>query len=75
MTISLPIASLRGHTLIQHSNGEISPDVRRASYEELAAHAAAGRIDLPVERIPLADVAAAWERQASSPNRKLVLVP
>jgi len=75
MTITLPIASLRGHTLLQHSNGQIPLDARRAAYERLVEWGAAGRIQVPVERIPLRDVAEAWTRQSSSPNRKLVLVP
>ena len=41
----------------------------------MAAHAAAGRIEVDVERMPLADVAQAWERQAAFAHRKLVLVP
>ncbi len=74
-TIALPISSLRGHTLIQHSNAEISYEVRRAAYEEMAANAAAGRLKVPIERFPLEQVAEAWEHQAASPHRKLVIVP
>ena len=45
------------------------------AYAAMAAHAAAGRIQVDVERIPLRDVAQAWERQAAFAHRKLVLVP
>ena len=45
------------------------------AYAALTAHAAAGRIQVDVERMPLADVAQAWERQAAFAHRKLVLVP
>ena len=34
-----------------------------------------GDIRVEIDRVPLEDVAAAWERQASSPHRKLVLIP
>ena len=51
------------------------PDVRRDAYRALIEHAAAGRIEVEVERVPLADVADAWERVQRSAHRKLVLVP
>jgi hypothetical protein len=41
----------------------------------MADHAAAGRISVDVERIPLSDVAQAWERQRAGAHCKLVLVP
>jgi NADPH:quinone reductase-like Zn-dependent oxidoreductase len=64
------IADIRGHTNF------LAPDeVRRGAYAAMAEHAAAGRIRVEVERIPLADVAQAWERQQAGARRKLVLVP
>ncbi len=74
-TINLPISSFRMHTLIHHSNGQISYEGRRAAYEEMAAHAAAGRLRVPIERFSLDQVAEAWERQAKGPHRKLVIIP
>lgn len=53
----------------------VSDEVRREGYEALAAHAAAGRIQVELERIPLADVQRAWELQQRGAHRKLVLVP
>jgi len=41
----------------------------------MAEHAAAGKIAVEVERVPLDQVAEAWRRQGESPNRKLVIVP
>jgi NADPH:quinone reductase-like Zn-dependent oxidoreductase len=64
------LAEIRGFV-----NFLVPGDVRRAAYATLAEHAAAGRIRVEVERIPLADVAQAWERQQAGPHRKLVLVP
>jgi NADPH:quinone reductase-like Zn-dependent oxidoreductase len=48
---------------------------RRAAYRELAPHVSAGDITVDVERLPLADVAAAWERQRAGAHAKLVLAP
>ena len=45
------------------------------AYAALTAHAAAGRIQVDVERLALADVEQAWARQAAFAHRKLVLVP
>ncbi len=74
-TITLPVARIRLRTLIHHSNAQIPLEVVRAEYEEMAAHAAAGRIKVPIERFPLDRLTEAWERQASSPHSKLVIVP
>jgi NADPH:quinone reductase-like Zn-dependent oxidoreductase len=48
---------------------------QRDAYERMARHASAGDIVVDVERVPLRDVEAAWERQAAFPHHKLVLVP
>lgn len=74
-TITLPVGRIALRTLIHHSNAQIPLEVRRAEYEEMAAHAAAGRIQVPIERLPLDRVTEAWERQASGPHGKLVIVP
>jgi len=49
--------------------------VRRDAYRTLVEHAVAGRITVETERLPLAQVADAWERVQGSAHRKLVLVP
>jgi NADPH2:quinone reductase len=65
------LVEIRGHT-----NTLAPPEVKASAYARLAEHAAAGRIAVDVERVPLADVAGAWERQrAGTHGRKLVLVP
>jgi NADPH:quinone reductase-like Zn-dependent oxidoreductase len=74
--IALAMSSFAGRTLIGHVNSLVAEDVRRAAYERMARHAAAGELRLEVETVPLADIAGAWERQASgSPHRKVVLAP
>jgi len=76
-TSPLTSASVRGTPLaiLGHSNFSTPPEVRRAAYEKMTRHAAAGELTAPVERIALADVADAWRRPASSPRTKLVVVP
>lgn len=65
------LAEIRGHTTFAAPY-----DVKEAAYRAMAEHAAAGRLVVDVDRIPLNDVAAAWERQRSgSGGTKLVLVP
>jgi NADPH2:quinone reductase len=70
-------AAIRGKPLaiLGHTNFAVPFEVRRAAYERMARHATAGEIRVDVERIPLANVADAWERQQRSPNQKLVIVP
>jgi NADPH:quinone reductase-like Zn-dependent oxidoreductase len=51
-------------------------EVRREAYRRLGEHVARGDIVIELERIPLADVASAWERQRSAATgAKLVLIP
>lgn len=70
-------ASVRGRQLeiLGHLNALVPADVRRDAYRTLVEHAVAGRIEVEVERMPLREVADAWERVQRSPHRKLVLVP
>ena len=74
-SIELPITSLRLRTIISHSNAQIPLPETRAAYEELAAHALAGRLRVPIERFALDQVAEAWTHQAASPHSKIVIVP
>src|SRR4051812_21811421 len=53
MSIELPLTSIFGRTLIGHSNAHVSEDVRRAAYERMARHAAAGELKIEVESLPL----------------------
>jgi NADPH:quinone reductase-like Zn-dependent oxidoreductase len=74
---TLSSASIRGRQLsvLGYLNALVPPDVRRDAYRALVEHAVAGRIAVEVERLPLAQVADAWERVQRSAHRKLVLVP
>jgi len=69
--------AVRGKTLsiLGHSNPAVPADVRQDAYRQMLRHAAAGELTVDYELLPLAQVADAWERQAASPGRKLVLAP
>jgi NADPH:quinone reductase len=74
-TATLASGVVRGKQLeiYGYSNFVVPPEMRRAAYAELVAHAAAGEIDFPVETYPLERVAEAWKRQADGPGAKLVV--
>jgi NADPH2:quinone reductase len=74
---TLDAGVVRGRALqvLGHSNGVTPPDVKHAALKTMFEHAAAGRLTVDHERIPLDRVAEAWERQSSSPHVKLILVP
>lgn len=77
-TTALPSAAIRGRLaeIRGHTNFLAPREVKVAAYRTMAEHAAAGRLTVAIEPIPLAEVAAAWERQRSGARgRKLVLVP
>jgi NADPH2:quinone reductase len=51
-------------------------DIKRDAYLRLTSHAAKGDIEIDIDRRPLDDVAAAWERQRQGiGGPKMVLVP
>jgi NADPH2:quinone reductase len=68
---------IRGKTLdvLGHTNFAVPTEVKKQAYETMAGHAAAGRMEVAVERVPLDALPDAWERQRSSPGVKLVVVP
>jgi NADPH:quinone reductase-like Zn-dependent oxidoreductase len=76
-TAALPSAAIRGKMLdiMGHTNFAAPPEVKRAGYTRMAALASSGELRVDVERVPLADVEAAWEMLAAGAHRKIVLVP
>jgi NADPH2:quinone reductase len=76
-SLELPAGAFRqsSTSIIGYTTAATTAQERADAYAALAEHASAGRIAVEVERIPLRDVAVAWERQASFAHRKLVLVP
>ena len=70
-------ATIRGRYLsvLGHSNFVLPWEDQAAGYRALIDYAAAGKLTVEVEVLPLEAVAEAWKRQASSPHRKLALSP
>jgi NADPH2:quinone reductase len=58
-----------------HGASGVPDDVKRLAYEQMADHLVAGDLVVDVEKVPLDDVADAWQRQREFPHHKLVLVP
>jgi len=76
-TAELASGAVRGKNLaiLGHFAFGVPPEVFAEHYPRLVRHALAGEIRLDVERVPLADVADGWRRQAAGEAAKLVLVP
>lgn len=74
---TIPSAAIRGKLLeiLGHTNLAAPGEVVAGAYRRMAEHAAAGRLQIEHETLPLDDVAEAWERQAAFPRRKLVMRP
>jgi NADPH:quinone reductase-like Zn-dependent oxidoreductase len=71
-------AVLRSRTadVLGYTNNALRPDQRRAALEAVFRHAAAGRLAVAHETVPLADAPAAWRRQATGrAGVRLVLTP
>lgn len=77
-TAELPSSAIRG-TLGEirgHTNFLAPEQVKVGAYRTMVEHVVAGRLAVEVERLPLDQVATAWERlRAGAHGRKLVLVP
>jgi NADPH:quinone reductase-like Zn-dependent oxidoreductase len=66
----------RSAEILGYTNNSLSREQRRAAVTAVAANAAAGRLAVAHEVVPLADVGAAWRRQASGDaGVRLVLTP
>jgi hypothetical protein len=62
-------------TILGYTNNALTHQQKAEALGTILAHAAAGRCSVDRETLPLASAAAAWERQAASARRKLILVP
>jgi NADPH2:quinone reductase len=77
-TATVPSANIRGKLVdIRGFTNFLAPhEVKAAAHRTMTKHAAAGRLTVDVDRVPLRDVGKAWERMRSGTHgRKLVLVP
>jgi hypothetical protein len=61
--------------LIGFSATGVNPADLSASYQHVAGLAAAGSLVLPTTTYSLDEVTQAWEAQASSPGKKIVVTP
>ena len=75
MDVQLPLDKVRNRQGAIHaiSSGWTPVPEKAAVYRSLLDDVAAGRLAINHDVTPLDDVAASWERQAESPNRKLVI--
>jgi NADPH2:quinone reductase len=73
--VTLPLAQIRREqgSILTLSSGWMPLDAKVRAYRQVLEHAAAGRIEVEHEVVPLDQVTEAWERQARSPGRKLVV--
>lgn len=72
----LPSSLVRGRELeiLGYSTFALPQDVLADQYRTLVGHALAGRIQVDLERVPLAAAPEAWRRQAGGAGRKLVVL-
>ncbi|WP_336031829.1 zinc-binding alcohol dehydrogenase family protein [Geodermatophilus sp. FMUSA9-8] len=71
-------AVLRGRSaeVLGYTNNALTPAQRRAALDAVLAAAAAGRVAVAHETVPLAEVTRAWERQAAGDaGTRLVVTP
>ena len=71
-------AVLRSRTasVLGYTNAMLSPEQQRAALDAVLGHAAAGRLAVAHERVPLSGVGDAWRRQASGQaGVRLVVTP
>ena len=74
---AVPAGIVRGKALaiLGFGNFHAPRDERLDAYRQLADMATSGRISVELERVPLDDVALAWERQRTGAHCKQILIP
>lgn len=65
----------RLHAILGYTNNALSHEQKAQALTTILTHAAAGRLTVERESVPLAQVAEAWQRQAQFARRKLILIP
>ena len=71
--ISLPAAVLRSAPLtIMGTAGMPAPEILMDALQRVLAYAACGKLRIDTERVPLADIESAWEREGRS---RLLIIP
>jgi NADPH:quinone reductase-like Zn-dependent oxidoreductase len=74
---SLPAGVIRSRAVavLGYANYHVPRETRHAAYREITARTATGALRVDVERVPLAEIAQAWARQAAGADAKLILSP
>ena len=74
---TIPSGLVRGKSLdiLGYTTLAVQHDVLSRGYGELVEHAAAGRIRIDLERVPLEEAGEAWGRQREGADAKLVVCP
>ena len=73
--IALPAAALRSSAVTIMGSGGVPPfGVIKSAYAQLMEHAAQGELQIDLERVPLAEIEAAWQR-GTMPGRRIVVIP
>lgn len=73
-TITLAAAVLRSTAITIMGTAGIPPrEVLTEAFQKVMAHAAKGELQIDTERVPLAEVENAWQRE--QPGRRLVIIP
>lgn len=65
----------RLHNILGYTNNALDARQKAEALRQILIHAAAGRLSVERETIPLSSIKEAWERQAAFAHRKLILVP
>ncbi len=66
----------RSAEILGHTNVALTPGERRDALTAVLRHAAEGALAVDAEQLPMSDVAAAWQRQATGrATRRQVLIP
>ena len=73
-TITLPAAVLRSTAITIMGTAGIPPrEILVEAFQQVMAHAAKGELKIDTEKVPLADVENAWQREQA--GRRLVIIP
>jgi NADPH2:quinone reductase len=72
---AVPSGLVRGKMLdlLGYTNLRVQHDVLADGFRTLVEHAAAGRVQIDLERVPLEQAPGAWRRQAAGADTKLVI--
>ncbi|MGE0879940.1 MAG: zinc-binding dehydrogenase [Acidimicrobiia bacterium] len=74
-TSEIGFFQILGKTLLTYTNNAMSIQDKRDAIAQMAGHVLAGELVVEYERVALTDIEAAWKRQVSGADTKLVVIP